>query len=157
MVDGQKSSSPITDISQLNLLDAFHLLERQVAGYNDYLNADEEHFLDTLANFEALVERIQRESIFSSNEELKDIQTENLKMLMVPCMEADVLFRLMDDRSARVKKAHVYYIEYLKLMKHYGLLEPQQEKKYKDYIKKHQQRIKGQNANEGEDEPKHPA
>jgi hypothetical protein len=46
---------------------------------------------------------------------------------MVPCLEADVLFRLMDDRSERVRQAHTYYLEYLKLMKHYNLLEPHQE------------------------------
>ena len=126
MVD-QTNTASITDISQMSILDAFHLLEKQVAGYNDYVNADEEHFLDTLKNFELLVTRIQQESIFSKNEEIKDIQTEHLKMLMVPCLEADVLFRLMDDRSERVRQAHTYYLEYLKLMKHYNLLEPHQE------------------------------
>lgn len=57
MVD-QTNTAPITDISQMSILDAFHLLEKQVAGYNDYINADEEHFLDTLKNFEILVTRI---------------------------------------------------------------------------------------------------
>jgi hypothetical protein len=57
MVD-QTNTAPITDISQMSILDAFHLLEKQVAGYNDYINADEEHFLDTLKNFELLVTRI---------------------------------------------------------------------------------------------------
>ena len=43
----------------MSVLDAFHTLELQVAGYNDFVNADEEHFLDTLNNFELLVQRIQ--------------------------------------------------------------------------------------------------
>ena len=59
-------------------------------------------------------------------------------MLMVPCLEADVLFRLMDDRSERVRQAHTYYLEYLKLMKHYNLLEPQQEEKFKQFMKANQ-------------------
>ena len=58
MVD-RKNTTPITDISQMSILDAFHVLESQVAGFNDYVNADEEHFLDTLQNFELLVSRIQ--------------------------------------------------------------------------------------------------
>ena len=136
MVESKTNTTPITDISQMGVLDAFHVLERQVAGFNDFENADEEHFLDTLQNFELLVQRIKQESIFSNNEEIKDIQTEHLKMLMVPCLEADVLYRLMDNRGERVRQAHTYYLEYLKLMKHYHLLEPQQEQKFKDFIKR---------------------
>ena len=155
MVESKTNTPPITDISQMSLLDAFHVLEKQVAGYNDFVDADEAHFLDTLQNFELLVQRIQQESIFSNNEQMKDIQTEHLKMLMVPCLEADVLFRLMDNRAERVRQAHTYYLEYLKLMKHYNLLEPQQEKKCKEFMKKNQQRLKGKNS--GEEESKHPA
>ena len=44
-------------------------------------------------------------------------------MLMVPYLEAEVLFRTMTDRAESVKKAHTYYLEYLKLMNHYNLLE----------------------------------
>lgn len=32
------------DISQMSVIDAFHQLEKEVAGYNDYINADEDHF-----------------------------------------------------------------------------------------------------------------
>jgi hypothetical protein len=42
-----------------------------------------------------------------------------MKLLLAPCLEADVLFRIMDKRDERVKQAHVYYLEFLKLMKHY--------------------------------------
>lgn len=44
-------------------------------------------------------------------------------MLMLPYLEAEVLFRQMTDRAASVGKAHTYYLEYLKLMDHYHLLE----------------------------------
>ena len=42
---------------------------------------------------------------------------------MVPYYEADTLFRIMDKREERVQMAHTYYLEYLKLMDHYKLLE----------------------------------
>ena len=106
-----------------SLVEAFHTLEKEVVGYEDYINADEEHFLKTMEGFKSLVEDIQRESIFSANEELKDIHTEHIKMLMVPYYEAETLFRIMDKRDERVRTAHTYYLEYLKLMDHYELLE----------------------------------
>lgn len=51
------------------------------------------------------------------------MHTENLKLLMVPYYEADVLFRIMDKRAERVKLAHTFYIEYLRMLNHYGALE----------------------------------
>ena len=62
-------------------------------------------------------------------------------MLMVPYLEAEVLFRTMTDRADCVRKAHVLFLEFLKLMNHYSLLEkPLQVKAWKEMLKKHVQR-----------------
>ena len=61
--------------------------------------------------------------MFSENEELSELATEHMKLLMAPYYEADVLFRIMDKRAERVKLAHVFYLEYLRLLDHYGVLE----------------------------------
>ena len=47
---------------------------------------------------------------------------------MVPFYEAETLFRIMDKREERVKTAHTYYLEYLKLMEHYEMMEKHQTK-----------------------------
>jgi hypothetical protein len=60
-------------------------------------------FAKTLKDFEYLVKRVQSESIFSKNEALKDTATEHMKLLLIPCLEADVLYRMMDDRAERVR------------------------------------------------------
>jgi len=101
----------------------FHKCEKEVANYDQYINRDQQNFLATLANLDKLIEQIQRESLFSSNEELRDIATENLKLLMIPYLQAEVLMLIMENRYERVLKAHTYYLDYLKLMKHYCLLE----------------------------------
>jgi len=74
---------------------------------------------------------------------LKDISTEHMKILLLPCLEADVLYRLMDERELHVRQSHVYYLEFLKLMKHYNLLEPQQIKKLKDFTQRYSDSLKG--------------
>jgi len=49
----------------------------------------------------------------------------------------------MDDRVERVKIAHTYFLEYLRLMNHYELLEkPTQVKAFKMLYKTHQDRQK---------------
>ena len=117
----------------MTILDAFHTLEMRVSGFNDYVDCNEEAFSQTLKGFEDLVKRVQQDSLFSKNETLKDIDTHHLKLLMVPVLEADVLYRMMDERHERVRQSHVYYLEFLKLMKHYELLEPTQITNFKDF------------------------
>lgn len=75
--------------------------------------------------------------MFSPNEEIKEIATENIKLIMAPFYKADLLFRIMDSRFERVKMAHVFYLEYLKLLDHYGVLEKDQKAKVQLYVKKH--------------------
>jgi hypothetical protein len=74
--------------------------------------------------------------MFSPNEELKEVATENLKLMMAPYYEADVLFRIMDKRAERVKLSNVFYIEYLRLLQHYGVLEKEQVQQFKRITKK---------------------
>ena len=57
-------------------------------GYEDYINAEEKHYLNTLKGFDKLVDMIKSESIFSPNEEITEVPNENLKMLMLPFYEA---------------------------------------------------------------------
>ena len=56
---------------------------------------------------------------------------------MAPYYEADVLFRIMDNRFERVKLAHVFYIEYLRLLNHYAVLNKEQIKEWKRWMQRH--------------------
>lgn len=132
----------------MSIVEAFFTLEGQVAGYNDYIDCTPESFKKTLESLENLVGRVQQEAVFSKNESLKDIDTNHMKLLLIPCLEADVLYRMMDDRPERVRQCHVYYLEFLKLMKHYNLLEEGQQKKLKDFQKKYADSLKGKDLQE---------
>jgi hypothetical protein len=72
-----------------------------------------------LEKLRRLVVRIQKEHMFSDNEDIKEIETDHLRLLLVPYYEADTLYRVMDNRGERVKLAQTFYLEYLKLMNHY--------------------------------------
>lgn len=123
--------------TEQEVLDKFHRLEKECIGYDNYVNCGEDNFKKTLEELRLLVNDIQRLSIFSPNEELKEISTENLKLIMAPYYKADVLFRIMDNRMERVKLAHIFYLEYLKLLNHYGVLEKEQKRQLKLFQGKH--------------------
>lgn len=113
------------------LEEVFLRFEKRVVGYEDFIDCEQDHFKETLEGFSTLVERIQKESVFSSNEELRDVPTEHLKLLMIPYYQADVLLRIMENRDVNVKLGHTYYLEYLKLMNHYNLLTKGQVQQWK--------------------------
>ena len=106
-----------------NLTHTFLELEKKAIGFENYIDCSEESYLKCLEGFKQLVEDIKRESVFSANEGMEEIQTDHLKLMMVPYYEANVMFRCMTDRPKMVKDAHKQYLEYLKLMNHYKMLE----------------------------------
>jgi len=53
---------------------------------------------------------------------------------MAPFYQADVLFRIMDKRAERVKMAQIFFMEYLKLLDHYGILDKDQYKTLKSIV-----------------------
>ena len=63
--------------------------------------------------------------------------TEHLKLLMCPYYVADTLFRIVADRHEQVRKANVFYIEYLGMLDHYELLTQQQKASFIMLSKKH--------------------
>ena len=69
-------------------MEKMHELEKECIGYDNFVNCDDEHYLKTLDGLRKLVAKVQADSMFSPNEELKEIQTENLKLLMAPYYQA---------------------------------------------------------------------
>jgi len=61
------------------IIEEFHELEKQCIGYDNYINCSDEAYVETLEKLRKLVVRIQREHIFSDNEAIKEIETDNLR------------------------------------------------------------------------------
>ena len=87
-----------SNTNQSAIHEEFNKLERKCLGYEDYIDANEENYLQSLKDLRKLVVMIQTEGIFSDNEDLKEIDTDNLRFLLIPFYEADILCRIMDKR-----------------------------------------------------------
>ena len=68
------------------MVEQFHELEKQCIGYDNFINCNDEAYLGTLEKLRQLVIRIQREHVFSDNEELKEIETDNLRYFLPPSL-----------------------------------------------------------------------
>jgi hypothetical protein len=117
-------------MEEFDLHKEFFTVETQCIEYDNCINNNDKNFLETLKRFNVLVEQVQSHNVFSPNEEIADILTENLKFLLIPFYQGDTLFRLMDERKDRIKISKVSLIlnnqgfmnEFLKLMNHYGFV-----------------------------------
>ena len=54
-------------------------MEKACIGYDNYINCNDESYIDTLEKLRKLVQYIQRQHIFSDNETIDEIETDNLK------------------------------------------------------------------------------
>jgi hypothetical protein len=61
------------------ILDRFHALEKECLGYENFVNCEDKYYVQTLEKLRRLVEQIQREHLFSDNESIKEIETDNLR------------------------------------------------------------------------------
>lgn len=125
------------DHKNYDCCEKFHELEKQCIGYDNFVNCEEKNYLATLEGIRKLVIKIQGESLFSINETLDELPTENLKLLMAPFYQADLLYRIMDNRGERIKLAHIFYLEYLRLLSHYGVLSTDQTRAWKLWMNRH--------------------
>lgn len=124
-------------LDEAQVVEEFHKLEIKCIGYDNFVDCEDKNYIATLEELRKLIVQIQNNNMFSPNEQISEVHTENLKLLMAPYYQADLLFRIMDNRPERVKLAHVFFIEYLRLLNHYGILDKQQEKQWKSYMNKH--------------------
>jgi hypothetical protein len=135
MVEDQKN------YNEKSIIDQFHAQEKKIHSYDDYQDCTDESYFGTLDALKKLVERVQRDGVFSANEELKEIETDHLRLLLLPYYKAQVLCRIMENRDESVKLGLTFYMEYLKLMKHYGVLDDTQKLLFKAVLLKEEEGI----------------
>jgi len=95
-------------------------------------NEDSE-FYESLESLRKMIVEVQRQNIFSPNEELDEIDPHNLKFMLTPYYQADTILRIMENRKEKVELAKQFYLEYLKLLNHYQVLTPAERNEWKAY------------------------
>ena len=120
----------------------FDKVMKDCMGYEECINNEDKYFSETLNLCEQVVKDIQKESIFSPNEEIADIDPHNLKYLLLPYYQAETMFRLMDDRKKRIQVSKQFYDEFLKLMNHYELVSDDAKRVWKASI--HPEEVRSQ-------------
>ncbi|KAM3133532.1 hypothetical protein pb186bvf_014374 [Paramecium bursaria] len=112
----------------------FQILLRLADQYEQE-GSDDQKLIDLIEKFQKAQQDIIKEKIFSPNEEFEEIQTENLRFLFLPFYVGLALTQIqfIDLRQKNLVSADYYIQEFLKLLDHYQLLNPQQKKLWKQF------------------------
>ncbi|EAR99760.2 TAP42 protein (macronuclear) [Tetrahymena thermophila SB210] len=89
-------------------------------------------YMKTIGDLNKIQQSIIRHSLFSINEELNEIATENLKYLLVPYYMGYVYSRINEDRKKKLEFSQLFLSEFLKLLNHYELVNKEVKKQWKN-------------------------
>lgn len=105
---------------------------KKVNYYIENLESDPKLILEQFDKLNEIMKEITRNSMFSGNEEFKEIPFDNLKYLMIPFYQAELLVLLQNEnREKNLKLALQFYNEFYKILKTYKYLDKKQDEKYK--------------------------
>jgi hypothetical protein len=87
--------------------------------------AQQQRVRDTLVKLLTLHHRVQQISIFSSNEEIDDVSTGDLKYALVPYFLGEVCLKINDDsRAAHLRASSRYFLSFLRQCASFRILSP---------------------------------
>lgn len=78
---------------------------------------------------------------FSKNEEFKEIKSEDIKFLLIPFYQSEILQRFYENRETRLEQALLFYDEFFKTLKIYDYLDKEKANFYKILRKKNDEEL----------------
>lgn len=79
-------------------------------------NLEEQDIKDTLDQLLKIFENVAKLGIFSINEEFNEINTEDLKFLLIPYYQAELIQRFNENRLDKLNFAYKFYEEFFKIL-----------------------------------------
>jgi immunoglobulin-binding protein 1 len=75
--------------------------------------------------------KVRETGTFSNNEEFKDIKPEDIKYLLIPYYQAELIQKFMENRLIRLEQGLKFYEEFYKILNTYSALSKEQKALFK--------------------------
>lgn len=113
-----------------DLFDSFNSSMKKIHQIQDTLEFNQDTITREFDNLVNIMKSVKENNYFSPNEQFSEINTENLRFLLVPFYQAELLFLLRDNRDKNLKIVLQFYDEYYKILKNYSFLTKEDREKY---------------------------
>jgi hypothetical protein len=121
-------------------------LRHQFEALEDDSQGKEEDIKQLLNGLNAINIKVLANGTFSNNEEFKDIKTEDIKYLLAPYYQSELIQKFMENRDIRLEQGLQFYDAFYKKLDTYQYLTKEQKDQYKT--------LRGLNTNDHEEDEK---
>lgn len=80
----------------------------------------QEELKKLLNSLSKIAKEVHSEGLFSKNEDFSEIKAEDIKFLLVPYFQADLIQKFMDKRESKLDLALKFYDEFFKILDNYN-------------------------------------
>ena len=80
---------------------------------------NQEELKKLLNSLSKIAKEVHSNGLFSKNEDFSEINAEDIKFLLVPYYQADVIQKFMDNRESKLDLALKFYDEFFKILDNY--------------------------------------
>jgi hypothetical protein len=107
----------------------------------------EENWKQTFNNLNDIKKLVYAQGVFSENEEFKDIKSEDIKFLLIPFYQSELMQKFMENRESNLNYSIHFYEEFFKLLDQHEYFEKERKEQFKILLKNY----KNKNEDNGED------
>jgi hypothetical protein len=97
----------------------------------------EEELAKMLDDLNEMLKGVAQAGKFSPNEEFKEIKTEDIKYLLIPYYQAEIIQKFMEKREVKLELTLKFYAEFYKILDSYNYLTKDRKEIYKKLTKKY--------------------
>jgi hypothetical protein len=97
----------------------------------------EEKWKQTFNNLNEVKKIVYSQGIFSENEDFKEIKTEDIKFLLIPFYQSELMQKFKENKESNLKFAIHFYEEFFKLLDGHEYFEKERKEQFKNLIKKY--------------------
>jgi hypothetical protein len=95
---------------------------REMESFEEDPSKREEEWKKTLDSLIQINNEVNKEGIFSENEQFSEIKPEDVKYLLIPYFEGELIQKFMENRDAKLEIALKFYEEFYSRLNKYEYL-----------------------------------
>ena len=112
----------MNNIDMIDLNKNMEEVRRKMEKYEEDPSKKEEEWKNTLENIIKVNNSVKQLGIFSENELFSEIKAEDLKFLLIPYFQGELIQKFMDNRDSKLDLALKFYNEFYKKLEIYEYL-----------------------------------
>ena len=112
-------------------IDDIELVRRKLERYEEEGGPYDQEELKNMLNLCSIImKEVHSNGLFSTNEDFNEVKTEDIKYLLTPYYQSEILQKFMENRDSKLDLSLKFYDEFFKVLDNYGYFHKDKKKLY---------------------------